>query len=146
MAQIFFQCRHATHKEKHNYEGHSAAEFIISITANIISLMQWCILLCPQGTACWTSQRVPCHYRESCRAPSTVWTSSASRYLARSLSTAPTPLTARFAASYGVRRTGRLSVPPKMAAYPGLMALPVALMGPACTECACRHRRWCSRR
>lgn len=145
MPWIFFRCCHATHKEQHIYNCHSAAKSIISINHNIIGLIQCCFVLQPQGIACWMSQRAPCRYQESCQAQSTAWTSSASRSLERSLSTAPTPQTVIFAASCGVGRTGRRSAPPRTAACPGLTAPPVASTGPASTECACQRRRWCGR-
>lgn len=128
-------------QEKHIYSCHSSAKSVISITHSIIILMHCCIVFYPQVTACWISQTAPCRYQESCRAPSTAWTSSASRFSERSLSSAPTPQTVTFAASCGVGRTGRCSAPPRMAVYPGLTAPPVASTGPVSMESACRPRK-----
>lgn len=116
------------------------------ISDNAITLLQPCVYVCVslhlQGTVCWTCLRALSHCRESCRASSTAWTSSASRYLERSslialtLQTAATPVT-----SYGARRMERLTAPPKTAACLGLTARHAQPMGPACMGSVCPLRR-----
>lgn len=147
---IFFQCRHATHGELNEvnnifYWGTRC------ISDSAISDLQPCVYVCVsmrlQGTVCWMCLRALSHCQESCQVSSTAWTSSASRYLERSLLIAPTLQTAATpVASYGARRMEHLSVPPKTAVYPGLTARHAQLMGPACMGSVCPLRRWCNHR
>lgn len=134
---MFFQCR--TRGDQVG-STHFTGEHGASLT--VLPCVCVCVSMDLQGTVCWTCPRAPCHCRGSCRASSTAWTSSASRYLERSSLIAPTSQTAAMpAASCGARRTARRSAPPKTAAYPGPTARRARPTGPACTGSACPPRR-----
>uniref|UniRef100_G1MRA5 ADAM metallopeptidase with thrombospondin type 1 motif 8 n=1 Tax=Meleagris gallopavo TaxID=9103 RepID=G1MRA5_MELGA len=76
--------------------------------------------------------------------PCTAWTSSASRSLAKTSSTAPTPRRRTSVPSCGVGpAVGSRCATPRTAACPGLMAPPAQTVGCAGMEPAC-HRMHCS--